>query len=872
MTKFKSLLFLVLLTVLACGQSQAEFPLESPPTVTGTDPPDASTKVAVDAKVSATFSKAMDAATLTAATFTLTRAGTAVPATVTYAGTTATLAPAGSLATGALFTATITTGATDDTGHALAANYVWSFTTDGAPDTIPPTITFTNPADKATSIGIGTKVSAAFSEAMTPATLSDATFTLMSGATPVPGTVTYSGVTATFTPKSALAANEIFTATITTGAKDLAGNALAQSYVWAFTTTASPDVTPPTVIFTVPADGAAAVVGNATVQIAFDEPMDCATLNLMTFTLMQGAAPVPGTVTCVGATAIFTPTSPLAPNSIFTATVAAGVTDLAGNGLGASYVWSFTTSSALPDVTPPTVLFTVPADGANGVVVNTTLQIAFSEAVNCATLDVSTVTLQQGAVPVAGTVTCVGATATFTPTSALAPNAAFTATVTTGVTDVAGNAMTAAYAWGFSTSALLDVTPPTVTSTWPADGALNVAVNAPITAAFSEGMKAATITGATFTLTQGAIPVAGAVSYFGTTATFTPTVNLPTATQFTATLTTGVTDLAGNAMIADFVWTFHTGAPPTVISTNPTNGAQGVALNRKLDATFSVSMNPLTLDANTFTVAQGAIPIGGAVTYVGMTATFTPAVNYPINTVITATITTGAKDTNGNGLLNDYVWSFKTGAQLGQEPITLGAASTYAILAFNTVTNVNNPGTIVTGDLGISPGAALVGFPPGQLIGMKHLGDATAAAAKASLLTAYNDAAGRLGPAVLPGNLSGLTFTPGLYKNQTSVMLTAGNCTLDAQGDSNGVFVFQMGSTLTTIAGTQIVLSGGAKATNVYWAVGTSATLGTNSKFKGTLLVGSAITLKTGASLEGRVLAQGAAVALDTNAITVPAP
>ena len=155
---------------------------------------------------------------------------------------------------------------------------------------------------------------------------------------------------------------------------------------------------------------------------------------------------------------------------------------------------------------------------------------------------------------------------------------------------------------------------------------------------------------------------------------------------------------------------------------------------------------------------------------------------------------------------------------------------------------------------------------------MIHAGDATAATAKAAVLTAYNDAVARLGAAVLPGDLSGLTFTPGVYKNSTSVMIAAGNLTLDAQGNANAVFVFQMGSTLTTNSGTHVLLAGSAKATNVFWAVGTSATLGTTSAFKGTILAGSAITMKTGASIEGRLLAQGAAIALDTNAVTVPAP
>ncbi len=213
-----------------------------------------------------------------------------------------------------------------------------------------------------------------------------------------------------------------------------------------------------------------------------------------------------------------------------------------------------------------------------------------------------------------------------------------------------------------------------------------------------------------------------------------------------------------------------------------------------------------------------------------------------------------------------------TSTSTGEAPVPLGSASTFAILAFDTVTNVNNPGTIVTGDLGISPGAALVGFPPGEVVGVQHLGDAVAAAAKVDLLAAYNDAVARLGAAVLPGDLSGLTLTPGLYKTETSTQLSAGNFTLDAQGDENAVFVFQVGSTFTSSPGTQMVLGGGAKASNVFWAIGTSATLGTNTISKGTFLASAAITMNTGAVLEGRLLAQGAAVSVDTNLITLPSP
>ena len=769
MKTFRNVLLFLLVTVLGCGQQLVEFPLDTAPTVSLTNPPDTATGVGTNIKVSAAFSKAMDAATLTAATFTLTRAGAPVPATVTYAGTTATLTPMGTLATGTLFTATITTGATDYLGNALANNYVWSFTTSDGPDTVPPTVSFTNPTDNAAAVATNTKISAAFSEAMDPTTLNSSTFKLMQGATPVPGAVTYAAPFATFLPMSALATNAIFTATITAGAKDQGGNALAADYVWTFSTGNGPDTTPPTVNLTNPTDQASSVATSTKVSAAFSEAMDAATINGSTFTLMQGATPVPGAVTYAGVTATFAPTTALAINGTFTATITSVARDLAGNALAADYVWTFSTSDA-PDTTLPTVSFTSPADQASAVATNTKISAAFSEAMNAATLNSATFTVMQGAVPVPGVVTYAGVTATFTPTTALATKATFTATITNAAKDTSGNALAANYVWSFTTSDVLDVTPPLVTFTDPADLAKGVSVNTAIHVAFNEPMDCATLNAATLTLTHGGLPVPGQVTCAGPNVTLTPTS-----------------------------------------------------------------------------------PLSGDPTY-------------------TATVTTGAKDLAGNALVMDHVWSFQTGQPAGESPVNLGAASPYAILAFNTVTNVNNPGTIVTGNLGISPGAALVGFPPGQVVGVIHAGDPIAAAAKASLLAAYNDAAGRLGAAVLAGDLSGLTFAPGLYKNSTSVMISVGNLTLDAQGDANAVFIFQMGSTLTTSAGTQVILAGGAKATNIYWAVGTSATLGTNSSFKGTLLVASAITMKTGASIEGRLLAQGAAVALDTNAITVPAP
>jgi ice-binding like protein len=201
----------------------------------------------------------------------------------------------------------------------------------------------------------------------------------------------------------------------------------------------------------------------------------------------------------------------------------------------------------------------------------------------------------------------------------------------------------------------------------------------------------------------------------------------------------------------------------------------------------------------------------------------------------------------------------------------LGAAGAFAILAGSTVTSTG--ATALTGDMGVSPGAAVTGFPPGTLTGATHAANPTSATAMADLTTAYNDAAGRtLAPVTVAGNLGGLTLPPGLYKSTSSLEISSGDLTLDAQGNANAVFIFQMASTLTTTSGRAVVLSGGAKASNVFWQVGSSATLGTTSAFKGTIMADQSITLNTGATLSGRALARIGAVTMDGNAVVVPTP
>ena len=199
----------------------------------------------------------------------------------------------------------------------------------------------------------------------------------------------------------------------------------------------------------------------------------------------------------------------------------------------------------------------------------------------------------------------------------------------------------------------------------------------------------------------------------------------------------------------------------------------------------------------------------------------------------------------------------------------LGAAGAFAVLGGSTVTSTG--ATALTGDLGVSPGTAVIGFPPGTLTGSTQAGNPASAQGMADLTTAYNNAKGKTNsPVSVAGNIGGRTLYPGLYKSTSSLAISSGDLTLDAQGNGDAVFIFQMASTLTTTSGRKVILSGGAKASNVFWLVGSSATLGTTSVFKGTIMANQSITLDTGASLNGRALARIGAVTLAGNAVVMP--
>src|SRR5450759_4532396 len=396
---------------------------------------------------------------------------------------------------------------------------------DDAPG-VPPTVTSTVPINDASGIAFNSNISAIFSVAMDPSTINATTFTLKQGTTPVTGVVTYSGTTATFTPAANLAANTTYTATITTGVKNTAGDALASNYTFSFTTVTvcnCPDVTKPTSISTDPGTTATGVALNKVVEFTFSEPMAPSTINATTFTLKQGTNVVPGAVTYSGTTAMFTPACPLAAGLPYTATITTGATDVAGNALAADIVLTFTTDAA------PTVTLTDPANLATGVVLNKAVTATFSVPMDPLTLTATTFTIKQGATPVVGTVSYSGSTATFIHPIAFTASTVYTATITTGAKNMLGTPLASDKVWTFTTGTTLGTAVGT-----PDQPATGVPINAVVGLTFSVPMDPATII-AGLTLWDGttATAVPGTVTYSGTTATFTPTNPLVAGHDYT---------------------------------------------------------------------------------------------------------------------------------------------------------------------------------------------------------------------------------------------------------------------------------------------------------------------------------------------------
>ncbi len=636
----------------------------------------------------------------------------------------------------------------------------------------------------------------------------------------------------------------------------------------------------PLVVSTNPINLATGVPLNQVITATFNVPINPATVTLTSFTI-SGSAAIAGTITYAGLTASFTPTSPLLPNTTYTGRITTAVKEMKGNALQADYVWSFSTGATVA----PIVISTDPLNLATGVVINKTVAATFSVPMNPTSINGTSFYLKEGANLIPGLVTYSGSTAYFKSTINLVAGTLYTATITTVAKNLAGTTLASNYVWTFTTGSLQA---PTVIVTDPLNLATNVLLSKVITAGFSEAMNPSTINASSFTLMNGSVSVAGTVTYAGTVASFTPTVALLPSTLYTATITTTATNVAGTALASNYVWTFTTGilVVPTVISTDPANLATGVPLNKVITATFSEPMNASTITNSSFLVKLGSVTVPGTVTYAGVIASFTPTSLLLSDSTYTCTITTLAKNLAGTPIASNYVWTFSTKLHTGPLPIDLKSVGRFGIIAGVGVSNNAGQSEIHDQDVGISPGvrSSVTGFPPAIIVnGAIYASDdiappgvaAMLIQAKQDLTDAYLAAEGATSPApaLVAGDLGGQTLAPGIYKSTSTLLVQSGSLTLDAQGDVNAVWIFQIAAGFTTVggAGGNIILSGGAQAKNIFWQVGSSATIGDFTSFKGNVLALTSITMNSGATAVGRMLARnGAVVMTSTNIINKP--
>ena len=647
-----------------------------------------------------------------------------------------------------------------------------------------------------------------------------------------------------------------------------------------------PDSSVPSIISTDPDSGATGVPASRPVRAIFSQAMDPSTIGAATFTLAQGGVAVPGQVTYSGVIATFTPAATLSADTLYTATIGVGAKSAANETeLAAAVTWTFTTAAAI--VPPLVIVSTDPGNGSTGIPVDQQVRAVFSAAMDPATLTSATFSLEQGTAQVAGTVSASGTGATFAPAAPLADGTVYTATITTGAKDAAGTALAANYVWSFTTGpAAPDA--PAVTVVDPASGAVDVALGAKIQVAFNEVMDCATLTSATFAVAQGETAIAGAVTCADSAATFTPSAPLAAGSSYTATVlggSAGAKDPAGHALAASYSWSFTTldSTLPLITSVEPEDGATGVCPNAVIEAVFGSAMNGATLTSSTFTLAGPANSIQGVVQYDSMThtASFTPANNLQTDTKYVATVGASAMDQEGNSLGQAKVWRFTTGSTPCQQPVNLNSLSTFVAVAGAGLTNSNSGGeTVLGGDVGLSPAATCLGdgSPCSALDpvinGTLYADDpaGVAAAAKVDLTTAYDDAMGRP-PGATVNDLSGMTLAPGVYSSGSTMGIAVGQTlVLDAQGDANGVWIFQVGSSLTVNNNAQVLLVNGAKAGNVFWAIFASSTLGDGVTFKGNVLAGSSNSVGTGSQVEGRLLCRTGQITLLADTITLPSP
>ncbi|WP_207679005.1 Ig-like domain-containing protein [Desulfonema magnum] len=546
-------------------------PDTEPPVITSVSPENGAENVSLNTNITVTFSEPMNPSAITSGSFSVSDdSGNAIGGTPAYdhANMTATFQPA-ALDYDTAYTVTIGPGVTDLAGNSLQDVFEWSFSTLPEPDTEPPVITSVSPENSAENVSLNTNITVTFSEPMNPSAITSGSFSVSDDSgNAIGGTPAYdhANMTAAFQP-AALDYDTAYTVTIGPGVTDLAGNSLQDVFEWSFSTLPEPDTEPPVITSVSPENGAENVSLNTNITVTFSEPMNPSAITSGSFSVSDDSGNAIGGTPAydhANMTATFRPVA-LDYETAYTVTIGPGVTDLAGNPLRDVSEWSFSTLPE-PDTEPPVITSVSPENGAENVLLNTKITVTFSEPMNPSAITSGSFSVSDDSGNAIGGTPAydhANMTATFRPV-ALDYETAYTVTIGPGVTDLAGNPLKDIFEWSFVTITEPDITPPEIRFVSPDNDADNVELDTKITVAFSEPVDSSSITNETFSVSDDSGNAVGGTpdyDHANMTATFQPAA-LDYDTAYTVIITTDVKDLDGNAVEADYLWSFTTIGEP----------------------------------------------------------------------------------------------------------------------------------------------------------------------------------------------------------------------------------------------------------------------------------------------------------------------
>jgi YD repeat-containing protein len=593
------------------------------------------TNIPINTNITVLFARPLDKGTVSSSSYSLVETSSSIPVSGNFSfdfgDGAAFFKPDANLKPNTSYTLYITQDIKSSEGIPLNLPFSGSFITAGTTDTIPPKVTVT-PANGVANVPVNTKIVFSFSESMNPLSINSSTITVANNGNAVVGgiTVGQQNTVATFTPFSAFSPGSTVTVTLSAKVTDIAGNAIVGSsgrgtdLVISFTTATTSDIVAPRVLSINPPDKATAINTSTTVSVTFSEAINPVTVNTNTFTLSSGGTNYPGQISFSNqnAVATFIPEQALASNTIITVTLAAGITDVAGNATPTPFASTFTTQMG-QDNYQPSVVWVSPYKGQMKVPLNSYTHIVFDERINPSSVNSSSFYLDwqdnyyvSHGVVGSISVSSDGLGATFIPSHPLLPNLLHKIHFTEGIKDLAGNPLYNPGSSSFTTGMeMTDTTPPQVVEVSPLNGAADVPINAVILIKFSEALDQTTINGSTIVVSQGGVPLEGNLSLEQDGRVVRYVVanfyTLKLNAFYEVRVTTGVTDTAGNPLSAEFVSGFTTGdatdtVAPDVVSVVPANGATNVSPETSIEVTFNEAIDPLTVHSSTFRVTMGS--------------------------------------------------------------------------------------------------------------------------------------------------------------------------------------------------------------------------------------------------------------------------